>query len=61
MTRRCQYPGCSNHAAATWATVPVCLIHREMLEKEALKYYAKRITAAERIAYKQIKKLTPWG
>jgi len=32
-----------------------------MLEKEALKYYAKRITAAERIAYKQIKKLTPWG
>lgn len=60
MTHRCKYPGCQVRAAGTWALVPVCLQHREQLWNEALKYYAKRITAAERVEYRKIKHMTPW-
>jgi hypothetical protein len=61
MTRGCRYPGCRNHASTTWALVPVCLQHRELIWKETTRFYARRITAEEREHYMKIRHMTPWG
>lgn len=61
MTRRCNYPSCRQPATHTWALVPVCLHHRELIWKETLQYYSRRIMADDREHYRKIKRLTPWG
>ncbi|MFK7695392.1 hypothetical protein [Paenibacillus sp. HJGM_3] len=57
----CSVPNCKKVAHESWATVSVCYGHRDEIEDEFVKYYAKKIGADERETYLSIYRLTPWG
>jgi hypothetical protein len=58
---RCEFPGCKQHATTSWALVPLCEEHKDVVRHETMHYYAKNITRDERGSYQQIERLTPWG
>ena len=62
---RCKYPDCHRNAAITWALVPLCRMHKSVIEAETARYYANersvRIKYEERTEYLKIAHLIPWS
>lgn len=57
---KCKYPDCDLVAKASWALVPICFAHHELIETETFQHYNKRLGNAEREHYLKIKHLTPF-
>lgn len=57
----CQYPGCNQAAAQSWALVPLCAEHQEAIRAETVKYYSRRITYHGRQYYMGIMPMIPWS
>lgn len=58
---RCKYPSCGKGTTSTWALVPVCQKHRNLIHDETMRYYRRSIKQSDRIHYQKIQRLTPWG
>jgi len=58
--QRCKYPGCRVTAKTTWALVPVCTDHKEMIRIEAIRYYRGQ-GKSERPHYSKIETMIPWS
>ena len=70
---KCKYPGCTIEATNTWASVPMCTDHHELIRLETGKidgsgFYGNQrckgrrvATEQDRIHYKQISHLIPWS
>lgn len=61
MNGKCKYPGCTIVAKGTFALVPLCDSHNAAIRIETNRYYLERIGRNERVQYKTIEHLTPWG
>jgi predicted DNA-binding protein YlxM (UPF0122 family) len=59
----CNYPRCKHTDSHSFAKVPLCLHHHEVIMKETLKYYnakGKGMTYFDRIEWLIIKPLSAW-
>lgn len=60
----CTMPGCTNRAEATFALIPLCEDHHEIIRHETDRYYNNHPCAAEkylRPQYRKIDSLIPWS
>ncbi|CAM3879009.1 hypothetical protein COLU111180_12170 [Cohnella lubricantis] len=59
----CKYPGCPKRARKTWALVPLCDDHHEVIRAETQRYYNGSVNAKYnlRLEYLKIAKLIPWS
>ncbi|BFH11137.1 hypothetical protein PMJ10TS2_07650 [Paenibacillus melissococcoides] len=58
----CRVPNCKHSATATWATVPICEMHYDVIAYEHEQYYkAVKNYQEERVIYNRIKHLIPFG
>ncbi len=60
----CKYPGCKTRSHTTFALVPVCKTHDELIRKETVLYYTKKANtklAEARPEYRKIEMLIPWS
>ncbi|GAC42865.1 hypothetical protein PPOP_2225 [Paenibacillus popilliae ATCC 14706] len=54
----CKVPNCKHAATTTWATVPVCEMHYDVIDYEHEQYY--KAYQDERVVYNRIKHLVPF-
>lgn len=60
----CTMPGCTDRAVNTFALIPLCEHHHEIIQKETIHYYTKHQQVPERDArpqYRKIDALIPWS
>lgn len=59
----CKYPNCSRNATVHWALVPLCHLHRAVIEMETQRYYngTARMRYEQRVEYLKIAHLIPWS
>ncbi|TCN00896.1 hypothetical protein EV294_101346 [Paenibacillus sp. BK033] len=60
----CKYPGCKLRSHTTFALVPLCNEHNELIRKETVLYYTKKQNtklAETRPEYRKIEMLIPWS
>lgn len=55
---QCNIPGCDQWANTRFAKVPVCKMHKDELQDEALLFYTKGIDKRE--LFETIRQKTPW-
>jgi hypothetical protein len=63
-TGRCTYPKCMLIATTSWALVPMCEDHRELIADETARHYKGEggsAEAASRPCYMKIAHLIPWS
>ncbi|OKP97741.1 hypothetical protein [Paenibacillus sp. P46E] len=58
----CRYPDCKAAALQTWALVPLCAEHRELIREETERYYnQQKMPYHDRKHFMQIMPLIPWS
>lgn len=60
---KCKFPGCRNNKAGTFALVPLCEMHLDVIWVETRTHYRHRGKAEEarREQYDKIRYLIPWS
>lgn len=61
---RCNYPECGKQKTGTFALVPLCSMHLDVIWEETRRYYSKKITSNHidaRPIYQKIAPLIPWS
>lgn len=61
--KRCKYPQCRKRSEKTWALVPLCDDHHEIIKKETADYYKSYsgFRYHHRVEYLKIAKIIPWS
>lgn len=60
----CRMPGCTDRAETTFALIPICDFHYEIIHDETMNYYTKHSQVPDKYArpqYRKIDALIPWS